>query len=112
MLRIWIERLPGIARAPVGEDEPTSRHLCAIHRQTAVGRNQFPVQHGAESSIQRQAQAGVVGTVRPSWYPSRGYGEIIALARRYDVDHHTITDALNGVTWGEVLCQLSERPIV
>ena len=31
------------------------------------------------------------------------YGEVIALARRYDVDHHTISDALNGVTWREVV---------
>lgn len=30
------------------------------------------------------------------------YGETIALARRYDVDVHTITDALCGVTWREV----------
>ena len=33
MVRIWIERLPGISRSPVGEDEPTSRNLCARHRK-------------------------------------------------------------------------------
>jgi len=49
MVRIWIERLPGIARSPVGEDEPTTRDACARHRQTAVGRNQFQVQHWGSS---------------------------------------------------------------
>jgi hypothetical protein len=30
------------------------------------------------------------------------YGEVIALARRYDVNVHTITDAIYAVTWREV----------
>jgi len=45
VFRIREECLPGVARSPVGEDEPTTRNFCAVDGDLTVALDLFPAQH-------------------------------------------------------------------
>jgi hypothetical protein len=107
--RIVMERVSG---APLSNDELMC-HTCDTPRcvnpwhlysgddaTNTADKIERCRQARGDGSGRAKLTADVVREMRAAF--TGRYGEVITLARRYDVDPHTITDALNGVTWCEV----------
>jgi hypothetical protein len=107
--RLVVERVMGVSLS----DADLTCHTCDVPRcvnpwhlypgddvtNTADKMNRGRHARG-DSSGRAKLTADDVRAMRATF--TGRYGEIIALARGFGVDVHTITDALNGVTWREV----------